>query len=200
MRRFKTAEELEQERLETLGLLPFKMPTDKLLLIYARQSTKGQTLKNRESAMQQTQDQLERAIELGWPFDKRLLFIENQAKDGTVRNASGRLRIDEREGLSTVMIYIQSDEASAVMARDVARFFRDEDLVGPVVFAKACKDHNVIVITDDYIYNFNDKKRGREDYKKFIQEAQTAADFLEKHVKGVMHKNRRRKGLRGEFA
>jgi hypothetical protein len=200
MRRFKTSEELEQERLEALGLLPFKMPTGGLLLIYARQSTKGQTIKNRESAMQQTQDQLERATELGWPSDKRLLFIENQAKDGTVHNASGRLRIDEREGLSTVMIYIESGEASAVMARDVARFFRDEDLVGPVVFAKACKDHNVIVITDDYIYKFNDKKRGREDYKKFIQEAQAAADFLEKHVKGVMHKNKNRKALRGEFA
>lgn len=198
-RKFKTVGELEQERLEMLGLIPYKIPTDKLALIYARQSTKGQTVKNKESAAQQTKDQLERAIELGWSSDKSLLFIENQAKDGTIRNASGTLRIDEREGLSTLMLYIESDEAGAALGRDVARFFRDEDLVGPVVFAKACKDHNVLVITDDYTYNFNDKKRGKEDYKKFIQEAQAAAEFLEKHIKGVMHKNKYRKALRGEF-
>src|SRR6185437_14332487 len=152
MRRFKTAEEIEQERKEALGLIPFTMPTDKLILIYARQSTKGQVLKRKESTLQQTGEQLDRALELGWSAEKRLLFIENQAKDGKIRNASGRLRIDEREGLNTVMFYISSDEASAVMACDVARLFRDDELVGPVVFAKACKTHHVLIITDDYIY------------------------------------------------
>ena len=48
------------------------------------------------------------------------------------------------------MLYINSGEAGAVRVRDVARLFRDEDLVGPVVFAKACKDHHVIVITDQH--------------------------------------------------
>jgi hypothetical protein len=81
------------------------------------------------------------------------------------------------------MLYIESGDAGAIMARDVSRFFRDEDLVGPVTFAKACKEHHVIVITDDHIYNFNNPKRGREDYKKFIEEAQAAADFLNKHIK-----------------
>ncbi len=199
MRKFKTVEELEQERKEALGLIPFRMPVDKLILIYARQSTKNQAIKNRESALQQTEEQLTRALELGWAEVKRLLFIENQMKDGTVRSASGRLRIDEREGLNTVVLHINSGEAGAVMGRDVARFFRDEDLVGPVVFAKACKDHHVLVITDDYIYNFNDPRRGRDDYKKFIEEAQAAADFLEKHQKGVMLKNRARKAQRGEY-
>lgn len=199
MRQFKTDEELRHEKQVELGLVPFKMPTHKIILLYARQSTRGQALKNKESALQQTEEQLMRAQELGWPEDKRLLFIENQAKDGRIRSASGRLRIDEREGLSTVMLYINNDEASAVMARDVARLFRDEDLVGPVVFAKTCKEHHVLVITEDYIYNFNDPKRGRDDYKKFIQEAQAAADYLEKHQKGVMLKNLERKALRGEY-
>ena len=74
------------------------------------------------------------------------------------------------------MQYIASGEAGAVKARDVARLFRDEDLVGPVTFAKACKEHHVLVITDDYTYNFHDRKRGRDDYKRFIEEAQAAAD------------------------
>ncbi|HVU66984.1 MAG TPA: recombinase family protein [Ktedonobacteraceae bacterium] len=200
IRKFKTNEEIQQERQEALGLKPTRMPVDLLLLIYARQSTKGQFIKNRESAKQQTIEQIDRAIELGWPEEKRLLFIENQAKDGTIRSASGTLRIDEREGLSTVMAYINSGEAGAVMGRDVARFFRDEDLVGPVVFAKACKDHHVLVITEEHIYDFNHPKRGRDDYKKFLQEAQAAADYLEKHQKGVMLKNKDRKAQRGEFA
>jgi DNA invertase Pin-like site-specific DNA recombinase len=199
MRSFKTPEELERERQEALGLIPFRLPTDKILIIYARQSTKGQVFKNRESALQQTEEQLEWALEMGWPQDLQRLLIENQAKDGTIRNASGRLRIDEREGLSTAMLYINSGEAGAVKVRDVARLFRDEDLVGPVVFAKACKDHRVIVVTDDYTYNFNDPKRGKADYKKFIQEAQEAADFLNKQV-AMMARYRKRKGMRGEYA
>lgn len=198
MRKFKTTEELEQERQVLLGLIPFKLPTDKILVIYARQSTKGQVFKRRESALQQTEEQLERALEMGWPQELQRLLIENQAKDGKIRNASGRLRIDEREGLTIVMLYIQSGDAGAVMTRDVSRLFRDEDLVGPVTFAKACKEHHVIIITEDHIYNFNDPRRGREDYKKFIEEAQAAADFLNKHVK-MMQKNRERKALRGEF-
>lgn len=199
MRTFKTAEELERERQEALGLIPFTLPTDKLLIIYARQSSKGQVFKRKESALQQTAEQLAWALEMGWPQDLQRLLIENQAKDGKIRNASGRLRIDEREGLSTAMLYINSGEAGAVRVRDVARLFRDEDLVGPVVFAKACKDHHVIVITDDYTYHFNDPKRGKDDYKKFIEEAQAAADFLNKHVK-MMSKNRERRALRGEFS
>ncbi len=67
------------------------------------------------------------------------------------------------------------------------------------MFAKACKDHRVIVITDDYLYDFNDPKRGKEDYKKFIEEAQAAADFLNKHVR-MMINCRVRKAMRGEYS
>jgi hypothetical protein len=199
MRKFKTPEELQREIQEKLGLTPLTMPTDKLLIIYARQSSKGQVFKRRESALYQTEEQLEWALEMGWPQEMQRLLIENQAKDGKIRNASGRLRIDEREGLNTAMSYINSGETGAVKVRDVARLFRDEDLVGPVVFAKACKDRRVLVITDDYTYNFNDSKRGKEDYKKFIEEAQAAADFLNKHVK-MMNNYRERKAKRGEFS
>ena len=128
------------------------MPTDRILLIYARQSTKDQFFKRKESALHQTKEQLVLAIELGWPEEKCLLFIENQMKDGTIRNASGRLRIDEREGLNAVVAHIEHGGVGAVMARDVARLFRDEDLIGPTVFAKTCKDHHVLVITEDYTY------------------------------------------------
>lgn len=82
MRTFKTAEELEQERQEALGLIPFRLPTDKILIIYARQSSKGQVFKNRESAIHQTEEQLEWALEMGWPQELQRLLIENQGKDG----------------------------------------------------------------------------------------------------------------------
>src|SRR5215469_8286635 len=198
MRAFKSPEDLELERRKAASGSS-TLPTDKLLIKYARQSSKGQVFKRRESALHQTEEQLAWALENGWSQEMQRLLIENQAKDGKIRNASGRLRIDEREGLSTAMLYINSGEAGAVKVRDVARLFRDEELVGPVVFAKACKDHHVLVITDDYTYNFNDPIRGSDDYKKFIEEAQAAADFLNKHVR-MMLNYRVRKALRGEYS
>ena len=124
MRRFKTQAELEQERLDILKYMPGAqqvLPIDKLILIYGRQSTAKQFVSNRESAESQAKDLLEYALMLGWPDTLRLLFIENQLKDGTIKNASGRLRIDERPGLSEVFALIKSGTVGAVLVRAVDR-------------------------------------------------------------------------------
>lgn len=198
-RTFKAPEELAQERQQTMGFLPVKLPINKLLVAYGRQSTVKQVVHNKESAQQQAIDLLNYGLELGWPDDKRWLFIENQLKDGTIRNASGRLRIDERPGLQTVTSLIKTDTVGAVLVRAVDRLFRDETMVAPVVFANICKQHHVLILTlDGDYYDFNNPER--DDLNRFILEATRAKDYTEKHVKGVMLKNRERKALRGEFS
>src|SRR5258708_22489536 len=148
-RTFKAPEELAQERQQTMGFLQVKLPIHKLLVAYGRQSTVKQVVHNKESAQQQAIDLLNYGLELGWPDDKRWLFIENQLKDGTIRNASGRLRIDERPRLQTVTSLIKTDTVGAVLVRAVDRLFRDETMVAPVVFANICKQHHVLILTLD---------------------------------------------------
>jgi hypothetical protein len=202
MRKFKTQEELEQERQDILRYLPGaqqQLPIDKLILIYGRQSTTKQFFGNKESAQEQAVDLLDHALLLGWPDHLRLLFIENKLKDGTIKNASGRLRIDERPGLSEVVALIKTGTVGAVLVRAVDRLFRDETLVGPTMFADLCRQHHVLILTKDELYNFNHPGRGGDDYNAFILECMKAKDYIEKHIKGTMHKNRDRKALRGEF-
>src|SRR2546421_7943404 len=161
MARLKSQAQLEQERQEairyTLGAVT--LPLHRLLLIYARQSSKKQVVSNVQSAKQQTVDLIERGLEFGWGRDGNAdyrLFVENAVtKDGEIRGVSGTLRIDQREGLQTILDIINSGEAGAVMAVDVSRFFRGEDLIDAAVFAKACKRNHVLVITNDDVFDFN---------------------------------------------
>src|SRR5258708_40057510 len=92
-RTFKAPEELAQERQQTMGFLQANLPIHKLLVAYGRQSTVRQVVHNKESAEHQPIDLLNYGLELGWPDDHRSLFIEHQLKDGTITNASGRLRL-----------------------------------------------------------------------------------------------------------
>ncbi len=196
-RKFITEEEQKQERENLLALSRLTLPTDKPLIIYARQSTKNQYIRNKESAAQQTKDLMALALEYGWSENNTILYIENKQRDGTVKNASATLRIDERPGLSAVTQRIEAGEAGAIMVRDVSRLFRHEDMIEPAVFADLCKRKGVIIVTLSHIFDFS--KPEREDLKRFLAEAQEAADYIRKHIKGVMLKNRDRKARRGEY-
>src|SRR5689334_10500478 len=88
---------------------------DKFLAIYARQSTKEQVLNNREAYEQQTIGLVKQAKELGWDEDHILVYIENQRKDGKWVNASGRLRIDQRDGLQALTERIEKGEVRTVL-------------------------------------------------------------------------------------
>lgn len=63
MRKFKTQEELQQEQQMARGFYSTKMPTDKALAVYTRQSTKAQVVNNRESAEIQRDELLRMAVE-----------------------------------------------------------------------------------------------------------------------------------------
>jgi DNA invertase Pin-like site-specific DNA recombinase len=177
---------------------PFGQPIfafDKFLAIYARQSTKEQVINNREAHDQQTIGLVKAAKEYGWDEDHILIFIENQRADGKWRNASGRLRIDQREHLQSLVDRIVKDEVKAVLVWAVDRLFRDEDGIQPPTFVKTCKDHHCLIITTDDLYDFNNHRR--DDRKRFLDAAQAAADYVTKHVKGRMLPARAQLSLRG---
>ena len=101
-------------------MLPFTQPSlavQALLAIYARQSTKEQVIRNREAYDQQTIGLVRQAIEYGWPRELIVVYIENKRKDGKWVNASGRLRIDQREGLQAL-----TDEERRFLTRVSARY------------------------------------------------------------------------------
>jgi DNA invertase Pin-like site-specific DNA recombinase len=122
--------------------------------------------------------------ELGWKDDTIIVKIENKRKDGKWRAASGTLRIDQREGLQSVVGLIEADECKAVMVWAVDRLFRHEDMVEPAVFVRICKEHHCIILTPDDFFDFSNPKR--DDRRRFLELAQQAADYVIKHVKGRM--------------
>ncbi len=202
MAKLKTQAQLEQERLESVRYLlgNFILPTDRPLLIYARQSTVKQVLTNVYSALQQTEDLIERGLELGWKREQMTLIVENRiAKDGKIRSVSGRMSIEEREGLRTIVDdYIKKGLAGALMCVDVSRLTRGADLVDAILLAKTCKDNHVVIITNDAMFDFNNPTR--DDLQAFIDEARGAAAHIEKHIKGKMLKNRAKKASMGLLA
>src|SRR6266567_6692694 len=162
-----------------------KLPLAFILVIYARQSAKDAPIKNKESYDMQTVELVTYGRDLGWTEDDKILVkIENKRVNGKWRAASGTLRIDQREGLQSVVWLIESDQCKAVLVWAVDRLFRDEDMVEPAVFVQICKKHHCIVLTHDDFFDFSNPKR--DDRRRFLELAQQAADYVTKHVKGRM--------------
>jgi hypothetical protein len=197
--KLKTQEQIEQERLEAAryALGNIVLDITKLLLIYARQSTSKQYVSNIYSAMEQRDGLLERASDMGWTRDEqRILYVENQLAKKT--HVSGALRIDQRVGLQALTEVILKGLASAVLVVSVDRITRDPDMITPVQFANLCKEHKVLIITDDYIYDFNNPNR--DDMGRFMNEAIASKEYVRKQIKGKMLKNRTRKANMGLVA
>ncbi len=115
-------------------------------------------------------------------------------EDGTIRNASGTLRIDQRTGLSALMERVYKDEIKAIICYNESRLFRDEWQIQVDTFIKACHDHDVRVITPTYHYDF---RHNKFDIEQFRMQAKIAADYIKNHVKGLLHPARNRKSARG---
>src|SRR5437016_5668915 len=82
--------------------------------VYGRQSTINQVKNNLGAGDMQIDLLIDLTHKLGVTDENIILYIENKAKDGTIKNASGRLRIDQREGLSSIVERIESGEIKAV--------------------------------------------------------------------------------------
>lgn len=172
-----------QEVVSTPFSLP-RLPLEFLLVIYARQSAKDAPIRNKESYDMQTVELVGYGRELGWQGDLIIVKIENKRKDGKWRAASGTLRIDQREGLQ-----------SLVWAVD--RLFRHEDMVEPAVFVRICTEHHCVILTRDDFFDFNNPER--DDRRRFLELAQQAADYLTKHVKGRMIPAKYQVARRGDY-
>jgi DNA invertase Pin-like site-specific DNA recombinase len=195
----KTRQEIEQERIneQRYALGNVILNVEKLLLIYARQSSSKQYVSNIYSAMEQRDGLLEKASTLGWTRDEQwILYVENNLAKKT--QVSGSLRIDQRPGLQALTDVIESGKASAVLVVSVDRITRDEDMITPVQFANLCKRYGVVIITDDYIYDFNNPNR--DDMGRFMNEAIASKEYVRKQIKGKMLKNRTRKANMGLVA
>lgn len=171
------------------------LPTHKKLAIQARQSKKRQVLYHKESYEYQTRVMYLRAIKIGWKDEDITLLIENKRPDGKLVDASGTLRIDQRPTMQDLWGYIGSGEYGAVMTRAVDRLFRHINMIEPAQFAEHCKQHHVMILTENQRFDFN---RRPEDTKRFLAEAQKGADYITEHI-SMMSKYRREKALRGEY-
>src|SRR6266487_2647810 len=195
-------DQIQARRDELTRAKQVRLDKTRLALVYSRQSTKKQTVVNIESALSQRDDMIAYAMHTyTWPEEKIKLFIENMLdkwgnKLDKPRAASGTLDMIFRPGLSEVERFVKADKAGAIFVDGVSRLFRDEDMIDPPRFAKACKDHNVVIITYDQEFDFN--ATGRDDMKAFREEAEDAAEEL-KILRRVRLRRREKKGLRGGY-
>src|SRR6266571_2644595 len=199
-----TKEEIEAEKQAKKRAKETKIDTTRLALLYCRQSTKKQTVRNKESALSQTVGAKKRATEeYGFLEDHLILFIENaldrwgnKLDEDRWRSVSGTLATIFRPGLREVERYIESDQAGALFVDDVSRLFRDEIGITSRQFVETCKAHNCVIVTEDATYDFN--ATARDDRKAFLEECDEAAQYLD-FVRRTMHRRREKKAIRGGY-
>src|SRR5579859_4945998 len=138
--------------------------------VYPRQSTLMQVKNYKESTEMQTTDLIAFARSLGWKDEQIIVFSQDLG-------LSGKLRIDEREGLRSLVECIESDEIKAVIVFLEDRLFRDETQIQVNVFIDICRQHNTIVITPQMTYDFSNIYH----VKQFRWKCEAAADFLREY-------------------
>ncbi len=163
--------------------------------IYARQSTQNQVKKHIQASEMQTDDLIAFAQRLGWQEEQIILYLENKREDGKIKNASGRLRIDQREGLRSLVQRIEADEIKAVIVFLEDRLFRDETQIQVNVFIEICRQHNTLVITPHMLYDFSN----RWHVKQFRARCEEAADYLRDYVIARLNGGKDRASERGLY-
>ena len=153
-----------------------KLETDKQAAIYARQSSSNQAKINIQSSAMQTEDLLAQAYRYGWREEDVILYNENKGKNGKFRNASGKLRIDQREGLQALTERIERGEIKTVIVFMLDRLFRDEDGIDSGTFMRICRENGCKILTSSGMIFDLENYYHREQYKNEIRQA---AAFLE---------------------
>jgi len=201
MRIFKSQEDLKQERMNKHVLARTTYPIHKKLIILGRQSTAKQVIQNRESYEQQTEELLEKALDLGWSQEDITILYENNydkygQKSEKPRDVSGNLSIDERPILKLIVDTIKGGGVGAVMFYDVSRLTRDIDVVDGPYFASVCRERNVIILTNDDEFDFN---RREDDINKFVVLCVESKNYRQNHIMKKVNPARERVARRGEF-
>ncbi len=162
--------------------------SDRPLALYVRQSKTKQVEENTESL--ELQLDVQRFLNQGWNED----IITVRHEGGGKKGVSGTLRIDQRAELQETMIEAKAGIIKAIGAYSVSRLFRDKYGVQSGTFMEICAKHDVLLITHDKTYNFNDST----DRFIFKIQAEMAAKENEDRSK-LMNAARHRKSLRGQF-
>ena len=163
--------------------------------VYGRQSTINQVKYNIGAGDMQIEQLMSLAKRMGVEDEDIILYIENKRSDGSIKSASGRLRIDQREGLNALVERIESDEIKAVIVFQEDRLFRDETQIEVNKFILTCQEHHCLVITSHTIYNFTNPR----DRKEFRWKCEQAADFLRDYIKARLHDKREDFAMRGKY-
>src|SRR5579859_2242718 len=156
--------------------------------VYARQSTQMQVKTATVSTEMQTNDLVDFARRLGWKDEQIIVFAQDLGR-------SGRLRIDEREGLRTLVAHIETGTIKAVIVFLEDRLFRDETQIQVNTFISICKQYGVLVITPSMTYNFNN----RYHVKEFRWKCEAAADYLTDYVMARLVGAKYKVSERGEY-
>jgi DNA invertase Pin-like site-specific DNA recombinase len=156
--------------------------------VYARQSTQMQVKTATVSTEMQTDDLVDFARRLGWKDEQIIVFAQDLGR-------SGRLRIDEREGLRTLVAHIEAGSIKAVIVFLEDRLFRDETQIQVNTFISICKQFGVLVITPSMTYNFNN----RYHVKEFRWKCEAAADYLTDYVMARLVGAKYKVSERGEY-
>ena len=174
-------------------LAPFQqreLPIGQQAALYYRQSQMSQ-VGNLSTAMQQV-DLGQQLVRYGWR-PEQIIHIDSDA------GVSGALGIAQRPGMKRLMDLIAGGDVGLVAAQDVDRFFRDAVQIDTNIFIQACASQQVLVLTPDYLFDFNHPTRGMADKKLFREKSEAAAAFLEHHVKGRMLKAKQKRADAGEW-
>lgn len=171
------------------------IPTGAKVGIYGRQSTINQVKNNQGAGDLQVEQLYKLAQRMGVQEDDVILYVENKQEDGSIKSASGKLRIDQREGLSALVERIENDEIKAVIVFMEDRLFRDETQIEVNKFILVCQEHATLVITPYMTYDL----RNPYHRKQFRWKCEQAADFLRDYVKARLHDKKEMFSLQGRF-
>ena len=177
-----------QKKQQSSEWISTELPLQASVGVYARQSTQMQVKNNSTSTEMQTTDLVDFALRLGWVDEKIIVFAQDLGR-------SGRLRIDEREGLRTLVSHIEEGTIKAVIVFLEDRLFRDETQIQVNTFISICKQYNVLVITPTMTYNFHN----RFHVKEFRWKCEAAADYITDYVMARLLGAKQRISERGGY-
>ncbi|MEZ4667528.1 MAG: recombinase family protein [Anaerolineae bacterium] len=171
-------------RLET------KLPLERPVANYYRQSTEEQV--GNISTTIQTVDMPNYLQRLGWKQEDILMIDVDEGVSGTTK-------IDEREGMRQLFELITSNRIGAVACQDEDRLFRDVTQIQVNIFIEACREHQVLVITPNMIYDFAHPNYGTFHMRQFRFKSEMAADFIKTIILGKLHAARDNLIMKGKW-
>jgi hypothetical protein len=138
-----------------------RLPIDRKIVQYIRQSTGGQVKENIQSQIQQDAMLGKRLLQYGWKPESIVKIDKDQG-------VSGQKKQDTREGLNELYHLIKSGQVGAIAAYDASRFWRDRTHVWYNDFIQLLIQYDVCVVMFNQVYfpsRAADMEALREEFK-----------------------------------